>query len=129
MRVDPDVLDAFKATGHGWQSVFARRIHARRNALKKAVVLARVLAALRSRGRGWQIKVNALLRQAVASPAITLTRAQWVAFEKFILQNKPAFRRIAFGTRGEYEPGDIETEVQLQSDQVRGATGPRHWRP
>jgi hypothetical protein len=42
-----------------------------------------------------------------------LTRAQWVAFEKFIVQNKPAFRRIAFGTRGEYEPGDIETEALM----------------
>ena len=47
------------------------------------------------------------------SQSITLTRSQWVAFEKFILQNKPAFRRIAFATRGEYEPGDIETEALM----------------
>ena len=48
-----------------------------------------------------------------AGPSITLTPSQWVAYEQFILQNKPAFRRIAFGTRGEYEPGDIETEALM----------------
>ena len=58
-----------------------------------------------------------------ASPAITLTRAQWVAFEKFILQNKPAFRRIAFGTRGEYEPGDVETEALMLALKLADAQG------
>lgn len=58
-----------------------------------------------------------------ASPAVTLTPAEWIAYEQFILQNKPAFRRIAYGTRGEYEPGDIETEALLLALKLSEAPG------
>jgi len=58
--------------------------------------------------RQWSLPMK---KQARPSPA--LTPAQWAAFEQFVGQNKSAFRRIAYGTRGEYEPGDIETEALL----------------
>ena len=48
-----------------------------------------------------------------ASPTVKLNRAQWAAYELFIQQNKSVFRRIAYGSRGEYEPGDVETEALM----------------
>lgn len=58
-----------------------------------------------------------------ASSEVTLTPTQWVAYERFVSENKSAFRRIAFGTRGEYEPGDIETEALILALKLSDAPG------
>ena len=48
-----------------------------------------------------------------AGKPVSLTKAQWVAFDQCRQQCKGAFRRIAGGTRGEHEACDIPSELLL----------------